>query len=71
MNATFSLCIELEIRNVLRRENKEVEAPGFKSKVSMSNMRIKIESFDVQMETKDLAPSEVGTALVARNRMHC
>jgi len=71
MDATFPLCIELEIRNVLRREDKEAEAPGSKSKVPMSDMRVEIEPSDVQMETEDLAPSEVGTALVARNRMHC
>jgi len=71
MDATFPLCIELEIRKVLRWEDKEAEAPSSKSKVSMFDMRIEIESSDVQMETKDLAPSEVGTALIARNRMHC
>jgi len=71
MDATFPLCIELEIWMVLPWEDKEAEASGSKSKVSMSDMRVEIEPSDVQMETEDLAPSEVGTALVARNRMHC
>ncbi len=71
MDATFPLCIELEIRKVLRWEDRKAEAPGSKSKVPMSGMRVEIEPSGVQMETEDLAPSEVKTALVARNRMHC
>jgi hypothetical protein len=33
----------------------------------MSEMTVEIEPSDVQMETEDLAPSEAGFALVARN----
>ena len=47
MNATFSLCIELEIRKILRWKNKKAKAPNSKSKVSMFDIRIEIKSFDV------------------------
>lgn len=70
MDAKSPLCIELEIGKVLRWEDKKSEALDSTLKVPVSDLRIEIEPSGVKM-VEDMGPSDVGTALVACNRVRC